>query len=119
MFDLSGIPAVTPRVMAEKQASGDDFILLDVREPVELTYANLGEDATHLPLSKLAEYGVEVLPTAVTADKMTEIIVMCHHGVRSAQVTRWLRGQGWQNVFNLTGGIDAYAGQIDPDVGRY
>jgi rhodanese-related sulfurtransferase len=51
--------------------------------------------------------------------KETEIVVMCHHGVRSAQVVSWLRQQGWTNVWNLSGGIDAYARDVDPAVGFY
>jgi predicted sulfurtransferase len=44
---------------------------------------------------------------------------MCHHGVRSADVTGWMRQQGWQNVTSLAGGIAAYAEQVDPSVGVY
>jgi len=44
---------------------------------------------------------------------------MCHHGNRSGQVTAWLVQQGWNNVFNVSGGIDEYARQIDHSVGFY
>jgi rhodanese-related sulfurtransferase len=44
---------------------------------------------------------------------------MCHHGNRSQQVTAWLAQQGWKNTFNVRGGIDAYARQVDPSVGMY
>jgi rhodanese-related sulfurtransferase len=44
---------------------------------------------------------------------------MCHHGVRSADVTVWLRAQGWGQTFSLRGGIDAYALLVDPSIGRY
>ncbi|MFQ5435920.1 MAG: rhodanese-like domain-containing protein, partial [Anaerolineae bacterium] len=67
----------------------------------------------------LARQGMGALPTAVTQNKDTEIVVMCHHGIRSAQVVAWLRQQGWTNVWNMTGGIDAYATAVDPTIGRY
>lgn len=116
---MIGIPAVSVKEVAQKLANEADFILLDVREPVELMYANLGSDVTHLPLSQLADEGLGALPDAIRDHLDAEIVVMCHHGVRSAQVTAWLRQQGWTNVFNLTGGIDAYAREIDPKVGHY
>lgn len=114
-----GVPGISVQELAEKQKNGDDFILLDVREPFELGYANLGKDVLLAPLSDLAQQGPEALPDAVIAGKDAEIVVMCHHGNRSAQVTSWLLQQGWSNVLNLDGGIDAYAAIIDPAVGRY
>ncbi|MCA9918720.1 MAG: hypothetical protein KC445_12250 [Anaerolineales bacterium] len=114
-----GVPGLSAQELAEKLKNGDNFILLDVREPFELTYANLGDGVLLAPLSDLAQQGPEALPDDVTADKAAEIVVMCHHGNRSAQVTAWLLQQGWANVLNLDGGIDAYAAAIDPSVGRY
>ncbi|MCA9970339.1 MAG: hypothetical protein KC425_08990 [Anaerolineales bacterium] len=119
MFQANSLPSVTPRQLAEMLENGREFILLDVREPLELMYASLGDAAVNVPLSKLAEYGTEVLPEAITADQAAEVVVMCHHGVRSAQVVAWLRQQGWTHVFNLTGGIDGYATAVDPAVGTY
>jgi len=52
-------------------------------------------------------------------DKNAEIVVFCHKGVRSAQVTMWLKQQGWTNVLSMAGGIDAWAKQVDPDGGMY
>ena len=63
--------------------------------------------------------GPAALPDSILADKTVEIVVMCHHGIRSAQVSMWLLRQGWQNVFNLQGGINAYALEVDPLVGQY
>lgn len=118
MSNLFDVPEVSVQEVAEKRARGDDFVLLDVREPVELHYAGL-DDVETAPLSDLAERQMEALPEAVTSDKDAEIVVMCHHGNRSAQVTAWLRQQGWTNVYNMAGGIDAYAIEVDPAVGRY
>ncbi len=119
MHSFSDLPSVNVREVAQKIARGDAFILLDVREEPELQMASLGEQATHTPLSALAEFGVEALPEKVLADREKEIVVMCHHGVRSAQVVAWLRQQGWTEVYNMTGGIDAYATAVDPTIGHY
>lgn len=113
-----GVPEVSVQTLAEKRTNEEDFILLDVREEHELQFAAIEDGYTLLPLSLLAEQKLDAIPEAL-ADKGTEIIVMCHTGRRSAQVTAWLQQQGWTNVFNLEGGIEAYAVEIDPDVGRY
>jgi rhodanese-related sulfurtransferase len=114
-----GVPGLSVQELAQKRDNDEDFILLDVREPNELLYAHLGDDVLTAPLSELARQGPEALPEAVLANKGAEIVVMCHHGNRSAQVTAWLRQQGWTNVYNMAGGIDAYATVVDPSVGRY
>lgn len=118
MANPFGVPGLSVQEVAAKIANEESFILLDVREPVELLYANLGDWVTKAPLSELAERQLEALPDALL-DKDAEIIVMCHHGNRSAQVTGWLRQQGWSNVYNMDGGIDAYALEVDPSIGRY
>lgn len=119
MSNPYGMPGIDVQQLAQKLANGDEFILLDVREPVELLYANLGDNVLTAPLSELAQRQLDALPAEVRNNQEAEVVVMCHHGNRSAQVTAWLRQQGWQNVFNLDGGIDAYAIAIDPSVGRY
>lgn len=119
MANPYGVPEVSVQEVAQKRTEGDDFVLLDVRELVELHYANLGDEVEVAPLSELAERQLEALPDSIANDKDAEIIVMCHHGNRSAQVTAWLRQQGWTNVYNMAGGIDAYATIVDPSIGRY
>ena len=114
-----GVPGIDVHQFAEKQSNGDKFILLDVRDPLELQTASLGEAAVNVPLSMLAKTGPSALPDAVTADKSAEIVIMCHHGSRSAQVASWLTGNGWTNVINLDGGIHAYAKFIDPSIPTY
>jgi adenylyltransferase/sulfurtransferase len=52
-------------------------------------------------------------------DKDRPIVVYCHHGMRSQRACDWLRRAGYQNVFNLIGGIDAWADQIEPTMKRY
>ena len=76
------------------------------------------ERVVYAPLSELARRGLEALPVAAR-DPAAEIVVFCHQGSRSLQVAHWLQQQGWQNVASLSGGIDGYAQEIDPSIGRY
>ena len=113
------IPEITVTDLAEKIKSKDSFILLDVREPHELGYAKITDDRLETaPMSQLAQQGADVLSESARSQDAT-IYVMCHHGNRSKQVTAWLAGQGWKNVFNVRGGIDEYARKVDSSVGFY
>ncbi len=118
MTNPYGVPAYTALDVAARRARGEQFVLLDVREPFELELANLGDDVVNTPLSELAARREAALPAAL-ADRDAEVIVLCHHGNRSAQVTAWLRDVGYTRVFNLDGGIDAWARDVDPSVGSY
>jgi rhodanese-related sulfurtransferase len=71
-----------------------------------------------VPMSRMSQLGVSAFPDEVQ-NRDAEILVMCHHGVRSAQVTQWMLAQGWKNVFSVRGGIDDYAKRIDDSVGKY
>ena len=113
------IPEITVSELFEKLKSEDQFILLDVREPHELSFARLTDSRLEItPMSRLAEEGTDALSESAKS-KDSIIYVMCHHGNRSGQVTAWLAQQGWKNVFNVRGGIDEYARQIDHSVGFY
>jgi rhodanese-related sulfurtransferase len=114
-----GAPEVSVSVVSQKLKAGDRFVWLDVREPHELAQANFRDDNVLLaPISQLALRGIEALPLEAR-NKEAEIVISCHHGIRSAQVAAWLLQQGWRNVASLEGGIDAWARQIDPNVGTY
>jgi rhodanese-related sulfurtransferase len=113
------IPEITVNELSEKLKSEDTFILLDVREIQELDYAKLADSRLEVtPMSRMAREGTNALSESAKSQDST-IYVMCHHGNRSAQVTAWLAQQGWKNVFNVRGGIDEYARQIDHSVGFY
>ncbi|HQV31698.1 MAG TPA: rhodanese-like domain-containing protein [Calditrichia bacterium] len=115
-----GTPEITPREVAQRLNGGEEFILLDVREPMEFDMAGIQhKNVIQMPLSRLSIVGPEALPEAIRQDKDADVVVMCHHGSRSAQVTAWLRSQGWTRIANLDGGINAYALEVDPSVGRY
>jgi rhodanese-related sulfurtransferase len=112
-------PEITVNDLDEKLKSDEKFILLDVRELEELDYAKIVDDRLEVvPMSRLAEEGPDALPESVKLQNVP-VYIMCHHGTRSAQVTVWLSEQGYQNVFNVSGGIDAYARSVDSSVGFY
>ena len=112
-------PEISVQDVAAKVAANEPFVWMDVRESNELTAAAI-EDArvVNVPLSVLAEKRLAALPDGAQ-NKDAEIVVFCHHGARSAQVTAWLRGQGWSNVVNMDGGIEHWANAVDGNVGRY
>lgn len=97
------------------QASRENLQLIDVREPQEIEIAAL-EGFTVLPLSQFEQWSGAI---AQTLNPETETLVMCHHGMRSAQMCQWLRSQGFTNVKNIQGGIDAYSQRVDSSVPVY
>ncbi|MBD2260510.1 rhodanese-like domain-containing protein [Pseudanabaena sp. FACHB-2040] len=97
------------------QTERDKLQLIDVREPTELELASL-EGFERLPLSEFADWSESIHNRF---DNEKETIVMCHHGMRSAQMCQWLSQQGFTNVKNLAGGIDAYSAVVDRSVPRY
>jgi rhodanese-related sulfurtransferase len=114
-----GVPEITPREVEAKRERSDTFVWLDVRERFELQQAAIADERIAVtPLSELAQRQLDALPAAAL-DRDAEIIVMCHHGIRSAQVVVWLQQQGWRNVLNLAGGIEAWAHDVDLSVGVY
>ncbi len=113
------VPEITVEQLAKKIKSPDGFVLLDVREPWELEQARIPDERLSVaPMSALSRRGLDALP-APAREKDAEILVVCHTGVRSANVAGWLVSQGWTQVFSVAGGIDEYARKIDPSVGMY
>jgi rhodanese-related sulfurtransferase len=111
-------PGLTAQEVAAKREAGEAFILLDIREPYEVEIADVGGDVEYLPMSELVARHTAALP-AGAQDKDAEIVIMCRSGNRSAQVTMWLRQQGWTKVFNMDGGINAWAREVDPSLDVY
>ena len=99
-----------PTQLQERIKSQPDLILIDVREKDEFSYANMG--GLHIPLSELSNSINQLNP-------MNEFVVICHHGIRSAQAVRYLNTCGFDKVYNLTGGIDRWSLDVDPQVPRY
>ncbi|MGH1362340.1 MAG: rhodanese-like domain-containing protein [Calditrichia bacterium] len=113
-YGAEEISAADAALQMENEASW----ILDVREEMEFRRARIKHSRViEVPLSKLASEGPDSLPAELSKD--APVIVMCHHGIRSAQVTVWLSNQGWSNVLNMAGGIAAYANDVDSSVGQY
>jgi adenylyltransferase/sulfurtransferase len=114
-----GAPEVTVHDVKRRIDGDEIFVWLDVREPYELKSAAIRDfRVASAPVSRLAQFQSDGLPEEAQSQD-AQIVVFCHHGVRSAQVTMWLRQQGWRNVYNMAGGIAAWALEIDPSVGHY
>jgi rhodanese-related sulfurtransferase len=112
-------PEITVAELGEKLKSDETFVLLDVREPSELEQSKIKDTRLEVaPMSRLAREGSSVLSETVRAQQIP-VYVICHHGSRSVQVTTWLMQQGFKNIINVSGGINAYARQVDPSVGLY
>ena len=102
---------ITVRELKDRLDKGDKIFLLDVREPHEFSMAKI-EGSVLLPLGELP----------VSLDKLdqgSEIVALCHKGMRSADAVGFLLQQGFTNVKNLIGGIDAWSVEIDQSVPRY
>ena len=103
--------SITPSQTNEKLKSGENFRFIDVREPQEYAIARV-ETAELLPLTRFNEWIGALNPEE-------EIVVMCHHGIRSANVCLYLTRNGFQKVSNLEGGIDLWSVEVDESVPRY
>ena len=101
---------ITVEQLAELRASGEPFTLVDVREPHEYQIANLG--GVLIPLSQIEARASEV-------PREGRVVVHCKMGGRSAQAIEYLRGLGYTNLENLTGGINAWATKIDKSMPTY
>jgi len=103
---------VAPEELKTLLESDSDIVVLDVREPWEFETARI-ENSKHIPMNDIpARFNQEL-------DAEKHMVVVCHHGVRSMNVTAWLRKQGFEKVQSLRGGIDRWARQIDPKMPVY
>jgi molybdopterin/thiamine biosynthesis adenylyltransferase/rhodanese-related sulfurtransferase len=104
------VPEITVRELKEKLDNGQNVSVLDVREPHEYEVANI--DARLIPLGELPERLIEL-------DRDETLAVHCKTGARSARAVQLLKEAGFQNVYNVRGGITAWSEEIDPSVPRY
>lgn len=86
-------------------------VLLDVREPWELGVCRI-DGAQHIPMRTIPARLMEL-------DRDAEVVVICHHGARSYQVAMFLEHQGFSKLFNLYGGVAAWAREVDPSMPTY
>ena len=108
----TSVPSITVSELADRRKSGDEPILLDIRRGQERGFASIG--GKHIEMSELPDKLDELEDW-----KDQEIVVYCRSGQRSANVVRFLRGQGFDKAVNLHGGILAWSREIDPEVPRY
>ncbi|WDD93221.1 sulfurtransferase [Burkholderia sp. FERM BP-3421] len=86
-------------------------VVLDVREPWEIETARIANSVS-IPMQQIPARSEEL-------DDDAEIVCVCHHGMRSAQVAMFLASRGYTKLYNLQGGIDAWSRDVDPSVPRY
>jgi rhodanese-related sulfurtransferase len=108
---MPSVKSATPAEIQQRLAAGEALELIDVREPEEIEIAAI-EGARVLPMSQAASW-IDHLP----GDR--ELVIICHHGMRSMQVAMALAQRGHDNVTNLTGGIDLWSTQVDSSIARY
>ena len=104
---------IRPRQLADwlSDDSRKKPVLLDVREPWEFALCSL-PGSQHIPMHLIPQRLAELNPD-------DEMIVICHHGGRSMQAAMFLERQGYSTLFNLMGGVDAWANEVDPKLPRY
>lgn len=109
--DFSDIQEVNSKTLKQWLDASENVKLLDVREANEYAICHI-EGSELIPLSILNKNWIRV-----TKDIPT--VVICHHGVRSKKAIEWLKRQGYTNLINLSGGIDAWASEVDDMMLRY
>jgi molybdopterin/thiamine biosynthesis adenylyltransferase/rhodanese-related sulfurtransferase len=106
----NGVPEITVKELRQKLDNRENINVLDVREPHEYEVANIG--ARLIPLGELPERLVEL-------DQDENFAIHCKTGGRSARAVQLLQSAGFQNVYNVKGGINAWSEEIDPSVPKY
>jgi rhodanese-related sulfurtransferase len=104
-YEISAAEAA--QILREKGAR-----LVDVREQWEFATTSIA-GSLHLPMGEVPTRAHKEL------DFNERLVIVCHHGVRSMNVTAWLRRQGFEKAQSLRGGIDAWSVEVDPGVARY
>src|SRR5262245_60703642 len=109
---MTNYGAITVEELKARHDAGDNLRIIDVREASENRVARI-EGAELKPLGQIGQWAQEL------KDEGEEIVLHCHHGMRSDRACQYLAGQGFTNVKNLIGGIDEWSVKIDPSVPRY
>jgi rhodanese-related sulfurtransferase len=107
MLDFEISPSDARELLRDNKAR-----FIDVREPWEVATAHI-DGAVPIPMGDVPSRAHQEL------DPDERLVVLCHAGVRSMNVTVWLRNQGFEQVQSLRGGIDAWSVEVDPSIARY
>jgi rhodanese-related sulfurtransferase len=102
---------LTPVELKAKLDAGEKLVLLDVREAWEYALCCI-DGSDNISMSNVEKMLKELKPD-------DEIIVICHHGMRSFQVASYLEGNGFDNIANLEGGVDAWAKTVNTEMAQY
>ena len=106
------LPDITPAALHARLAAGEDIQLIDVREEMEFDYCRLAGSVL-VPLGEVPRRAAEIRAAG-------PVVLICHHGVRSAQALGYLQHRlGRENLLNLRGGIDAWSREVDASVALY
>jgi len=104
------VKQITPRELQQRLDNGS-VKLIDVREQNEWDYCRI-DGAELIPVQQIASADID-------AEKSDQIVCYCHTGQRSNFAVQVLQKQGFENVYNLAGGINAYSDDVDPDIPKY
>ncbi len=116
MTPSPSLPVISVEELAIRLAQDPDGLqLIDVREPEEVAIAHI-EGFEVLSLSQFEQWAPDI---SQRFDPQKETFVLCHHGMRSAQMCLWLLNNGFTNVKNITGGIAAYSTKVDETIPKY
>ena len=108
-------PQIDVRQLQALAEGPEPPLLLDVREPWEAQLARIelpGVEQQLIPMG-------EIVSRVAELDPLQPVVVYCHHGMRSLQVVAFLQQRGFDSVYNLAGGIEAWSTGVDPAVPRY
>jgi rhodanese-related sulfurtransferase len=108
---MAEVGEIDPVSLKQRLDRGEQLVVIDVREPEEIAIAAF-PGAVHIPMGDIPSRIGDIDPDS-------EIVVVCHHGIRSAQVAGYLARLDFERVLNLSGGIDAWSIEVDPSIPRY
>jgi rhodanese-related sulfurtransferase len=109
--DLLANIEITPREVKDLLARREKFLFVDVREKWEYDTSRI-EGTTLIPLG-------EIPSNLARLEEAGEVVLLCHHGIRSLDAAAWLRSQGVEGARSMAGGIDRWSAEVDPSVPRY
>jgi len=117
-YELDVDRELTPRQVKAMLDAGEPLILLDCRMPQEHAFVRLGDElGAPVRLMPLHEAPARINELRQLADR--KVVVYCHHGVRSLQMTEWLRQLGVRDSHSMAGGLDLWALDVQPGMARY
>jgi rhodanese-related sulfurtransferase len=111
---MPAVLEISPADAKRRLSESNKTVLIDVREPEECSVAHLGT-AEYIPMSLVPAAFQRLEGMAEEGD----LLVLCHHGVRSLQVVVWLRERGLENCYSVAGGIDRWSRDLDTAIPRY